>query len=313
VVDWQKSRICKNGNVIADVDGIPLCFAPEVQAVKITADPGYPLPYAIEVALDLGRNSSSFEDSVNRLYDRRTMELGASVEYERNLVLSRRVGAVANSISDACAFLDIMEKPFPGRDRVHIEIGTGMGFGLAASAKSYFGDNVIGLDLSPHYLVMSRLLLAEQGVVAPKLVCADICDGWPIPLDQYDIGFISFEGVLEHIKNLDAFFGNIRKINSFPFLLYLTVPYSYTLKRESHFNLRGITWLPKSVQDRYIAWRLGVDKIDHVEFYSESSLRKALSRYFNSRSIKILKNSRNISQAHYLRCVVYVENSKSFA
>lgn len=311
-VEWQKTQICANGHPIADMDGIPLCFTPQVLTEKITADPGYPLPYAIDVARELA-SSSSFEDSVNKLYDRRTIELGTSVEYERNLVLSRRVGSVANSISDARVLLRRMKKPFPSSDHVHIEIGCGMGFGLAASAKSYFGANVIGLDLSPHYLAMSRLLLAEQGVESPKLVCADICDGWPMPLDRYNIGFISFEGVLEHIKNVDAFFANIREIKSFPFVLYLTVPYTYTLKKESHFNLRGITWIPKSMRDRYIAQLLGVEKIDHVEFYSEYSLHRTLCRYFKGSSIEILKNSRNIFRSHYLRGVVYVENSASLA
>lgn len=311
-IDWKSSQVCGNGHNVESIDGVPMCFTSEAQARKITADPGYPLPYAIDVARELGK-SESFTDSINRFYDRRAIELGRNVDYERNIVLSRRVGTVANSISDACVFLDKLGRPFPSRDRIHIEIGCGMSFGLAASSVSYFGENIIGIDLSPHYLVMSRLQLAEKGVNSPKLVCADICDGWPIPLDHYDVGFISFEGVLEHIKSLDAFFGNIRRIKSYPYVLYLTVPYSFTFLPETHFNLRGITWLPRAIQDRYIAWRLGVNKIDHVEFYSHSSLRRTLSRYFKPSTIVCATNSPNPLKAHYLRCIVYVEGPHSLS
>ncbi|WP_429259821.1 class I SAM-dependent methyltransferase [Paraburkholderia sp. GAS334] len=278
-----------------------------------TADPDYQIEYAIKVAADIAETSTSFREAVNYFFDLREKEVGADLSREREIVLNRRIGDVNESIADACIFLDKLGKPFPSRDRFHLEVGCGMGFELAASSKSYFGKNVIGLDLSPHYLPMTRLQLSEQGIRDVDLICANICDGWPIPIDKYDVGYISMEGVLEHIKDVDSFFQTIKKVKSFPLVIHLTVPYRWTLQPESHFNVRGVGFMPKFLQDRYVAMRLGERNIDHVELYTKRSLRKTLERYFAPESILIDLNNRDPRKAHYLRCVIYVEDAHSFA
>ena len=164
---------------------------------------------------------------------------------------------------------------------------------------------MIGLDLSPHYLVLAQKLLAEHGLRDVPLFCADIRDGLPIPLDVYDIGFISMDGVLEHIKDASKFLETLSKIESDPLVIYLTVPYRWTWQRESHFDLRGVGWLPRFLQDRYIAWRLGVASIAHVELYSKTSLRRLLKRYFYLSWIIIERNSNDPRKSHYLKCTIY--------
>lgn len=312
-IDWPAASTCENGHTMRGVSGIPLCFAQnEFSRIK-TADPDYPIEHAIEVAREIGEHSGSFKEAVAYFFDLRERELNHDLSRERELVTRRRVADVNECIADASVFLQRMGRPFPGKDRVHLDVGCGMGFGLAASSKSYFGKNVIGLDLSPHYLAMTRLQLAEHGVEGVDLVCGNICDGWPIPIETYDVGFISMEGVLEHIKNVDAFFQTLRRVESFPLVIYLTVPYRWTLNPESHFNVRGVGFMPRSLQDRYVAMRLGERQIDHVELYTRRSLRKLLQRYFTADSIMVGLNSNAPHKAHYLRCVIYVEGRHSFA
>jgi SAM-dependent methyltransferase len=310
-IDWKSSQHCSNGHAIRHMQGIPICIPRHEFAHKITSDPGYPLQHAIDVAQSLADRATTFRQAVNRFFEIREAELSVKLDREKELITRRAVPAVNQCIAETSYFLSAVGKPFPASDRVHIDIGCGLGYGLAASARSYFGPNVIGIDLSPPYLTMTRLLLAEHGISNVRLVCADICEGWPIPLDQYDVGFISMEGVLEHIKNVSAFFINIQKIKSFPFALYLTVPYRWSINRESHFNMRFVSWLPKAYQDRYIAWRLGVPSIDHVEFYTRASLRRTLERYFAPETIMIELNDSNPLKSHYLRCVIYAGSPQS--
>ncbi|UGY20184.1 class I SAM-dependent methyltransferase [Bradyrhizobium septentrionale] len=278
---------------------------------KITPDPVYPLAHAIDVARILEEHDGGFIDMINRFFDLRDDEVGRKMPHGRGLVFARRIGAVNECIAETSAILGKIGKPFPPRDKVHIDVGCGMGFGMAASSKSSFGQNVIGIDLAPHYLVMAKRLLAEQGVEGARLVCGDVCDGWPIELDDHNVGFISMEGVLEHIKRLPEFFANVRKLRSFPSAIYLTVPYRWTFQPEPHFNVRGVGLMPRSLQDRYVAWRLGEKEIDHVEQYSVNSLRRMLASHVEDRT-HITLNSTELLKAHYLKCVIYIESAADF-
>jgi 2-polyprenyl-3-methyl-5-hydroxy-6-metoxy-1,4-benzoquinol methylase len=312
-VDWAHTDTCGNGHQVRGVAGIPLCFTPEGFETTVTADPGYPLEHAINVAQQIHDGASTFRQAVDFFFDLREREANLDYSRERAIVLNRRIGEVNESIADTCIFLDRMNRPFPSKERMHLDVGCGMGFELAASSKSYFGANVIGLDLSPHYLAMTRLQLAEQGVGGVNLACGNICDGWPIPIERYDVGYISMEGVLEHIKDVDAFFQTMMRIESFPLVIHLTVPYRWTLQPESHFNVRGVGFMPRFLQDRYVAMRLGELNIDHVELYTKRSLRKTLEQYFTPESIMIELNDDELRKAHYLRCVIYIEGKHSFA
>lgn len=313
ILDWNRTRTCPSGHIIQDVFDIPLCFSAAQMDVTKTADPLYPLRHAIGIAQEVSGAGLTFNAMLDRFFHIREAELKTDLAREKELITRRTVPAVNECIADASLMLGHLDKPFPPSSRLHIDIGCGMGFGLAASSNSYFGPNILGVDLSPHYLVMARTQLAEHGIQNPNLVCADICSGWPIPLEKYDIAFISMEGVLEHIKDVPAFFANVRKIASYPVVLYLTVPYRWTLNRESHFNIRFPSWLPRPWQDRYIAWRLGVEEIDHVEFYSMRSLRLMIEKYFRREAIVVELNSRQPLKSHYLRCLVYIEGPQSFS
>jgi len=312
IIDWAKHNSCEADHRVKDIDGIPVCFGVEQYAKKYTADPLYPLEHAIDVAERLVPTNENFRAGLDEFFRIREAELGTPLDREKELITRRTISSVNESIADASALLGAVNKPFPRPDRFHIDVGCGMGFGLASSSKSYFGQNVLGLDLSPHYLLMARAQLEDLGVQNVQLACADICDGWPIPLEQYDVGFITMEGVLEHIKNIPAFFKSIQCIKSFPVVVYLTVPYRWTFLLESHFNIRFASWLPRNLQDLYIARRLGVKEIDHVEFYSKRSLRKMLEKYFSPESIIIALNSDKFLKAHYLRCIIYIEGPNSF-
>lgn len=309
--NWSAQQSCPDGHKVAAIGEIPLCFDPSIAVSKTTADPYYPLDHACAIARDIESTAGSFLEGLDRFFQIRSAELRADLAREKQLITRRIVGDVNECIADASLLLARINKPFPVAHRCHLDIGCGLGFGLAASSRSYFGANVVGIDLSPHYLVLARRLLAEHGVDNAMLYCADICDGWPFPLDHYDVAFISMEGVLEHIKNIPAFFGKLRQLKTFPTVIYLTVPYRWTLRPESHFNLRFITWLPQIMQDRYIAWRLGVPAIDHVEFFSMRTLRRTLERFFVPESIVIARNSDHPLTWHYLRGLIYIEGPQS--
>ena len=310
-IDWDKTKSCLKGHAVRAVADIPLCFTPDDILVKKTADPYYPLEHAIGIAEKLAL-ADTCRQAIDIFFDIHEAELNKDLTLAKKLFTNRQVSEVNDCIADGSLFFDKIGKPFPSNDRFHIDIGCGVGHGLVSSSKSYFGPNVIGIDLSPHYLTMAKLLLKEHGVAADNLVCADICEGWPFPLEKYDISFISMEGVLEHIEHTDNFFATVKKIKSYPFAIYLTVPYRWSIHPESHFNMRFIGWLPKILQDRYIAWRRGANKIVHVELYSISSLRQTLERYFTSGSIAIELNDNQPFKHHYLRCLIYINDANCF-
>lgn len=298
---------CSRGHEAQSIDGIPICIPAHRLEGKESADPNWPFPYAMTVARNVAPARTAAE-AIDLFFSICEQERSADLSAEKALVTARRISQVSEAISEASRLLAKRGKRFPMPHRTHIEVGAGIGFDLAASSQSWFGSNFIGLDLSPHYLVMAKKLLAENGVTNPRLVCADITDGWPIPLSEYDIGFISMEGVLEHIKNVDAFFRQVCSIRSYPYCLYLTVPYRWTLHPESHFRLRGVGWLPtRWLQDAYVKARLGAKKLDHVEQYSVKSLQKLLRRYFKPDAITIIKNSDDPRKARYLMASVFVE------
>ncbi len=305
---WPTEKVCPNGHTMRSVAGIPICFDAETSQTKFTADPLYPFEHAAQIAEKLAR-ANNFDESIDLFFEIREQELKTNLEREKNLITRRTVTEINECIADASLLLNRINKPFPENTRLHLDIGCGMGFGLISSSKSYFGQNVVGIDLSPHYLVMSKLLLKEYETNTNNLLCADICDQWPIPLGKHDISFISMEGVLEHIKDLASFFDNIKKIKSFPFLIYLTVPYRWSFLPESHFNLRFVGWLPEKWQDKYIAWRLRVSELDHVNLYSIPSLRKTLENHFSPDSLVIELNDEKLLKRHYLRCAIYVSDA----
>lgn len=306
-VAWP-AQACADGHSIDNIEGVPIVVAKPAE--KNTADPSYSLEHAVDIARGLAQ-TDSLSAAIEKFFSLREQELGAPLAREKALFQQRDVPAFSEAVTDACQVMGSAVRMFPGPERTHIEIGCGLGFDLAASSRSYFGPNVLGIDLSPHYLVMAQKLFAEHGLRNVRLVCADIADGWPIPLDQYDVGFISLEGVLEHIKDVDGFFEKIKRIRSYPYVVYLTVPYRWTLHPESHFQLRGVGWLPtRKLQDDYVMARLGVTALDHVEQYSGRSLRKTLAKHFKPGSITVVRNSNNPFNARYLRAVVHVGSAR---
>ncbi len=313
--DWLKTNHvclcnhCGEDYCLIDSD-IPVLIPREQWDTTRTADPEASLQEMFEVAMRLQSHGGSFEDLVELYFQERSKVIG-DVSYAKQLVLNRKISDINVAIADASSLLNQINKPFPSPNRQLIDIGCGLGFDLVSAVQSYYQTNEItGVDLSPHFLIIAKRLLKKHNVQA-NLICADISNGFPICIDSSSVGFITLEGVLEHLKNPGLFFDNLLTIKSFPVCVHLSVPYGYTLLKEDHFNLRFIGFLPEKIRNKYICYRLNTKNIDPVTFYTKKKLQTLLSEYFSQDSIVIEYNSSNILKKHYLKCIIYLESSSS--
>jgi SAM-dependent methyltransferase len=270
-------------------------------------DPGCRLEEALPIARELVE-TGSFADSLRHFFRWQGQMVHGDLTYAMNLVLSRRVGSASNAVFETCHVLRPWGKPFPPGDRLCLDLGCGMGFSLAELARSHFGNNCVGVDLSPHFLVLADKLLREHGITGARLVCSTLDLGFPLALDQGDVGFISMDCLLEHLPDPDRVLGHVASIRSYPYCLYLTVPFRFSFLPESHFNLRYIGFMPDFVRHRYVAWRLGC-AAERVRLYTRRGLLRQLHRFWAPDAVRVIYNRRNPFYRHYLIAVVYVESA----
>jgi SAM-dependent methyltransferase len=292
-------------HAVDGIAGIPICLAREGLGLRRTADPGDTLPEAIAFAERMSRECATYAEALECFLAYRAPALPPDeLALARRRLFARTVGTSHDAIRRAARMLARRDRALATRGRFHIDVGCGMGFETIASAKSVFGDRVIGIDLSPHYLVMAKRLAGEHGVGGASFVCADISEGWPIAIADLDVAFISMEGVLEHVKDVPGFFAALQSVRSFPLCIYLTVPWRWSIRPESHYNLRFIGLMPPSIRDAYLKRRLGVETLDPIELYSAASLRAVLERYFAKEAIALELNASLPWRRHYLRACI---------
>jgi SAM-dependent methyltransferase len=138
-------------------------------------------------------------------------------------------------------------------DRV-LEIGSGTGGFLAAAVEQ--GVDVVGTDIAMRWLHVSRRRFLDKGIAPPPLVC---CCAEFLPFRTGTFDAVVSASTLEFVRSRgDVLAECARTLRGDGSLLVQTVN-RYSLAVDPYSRLRGVGYLPRAWQARYVRWRRGAD------------------------------------------------------
>jgi ubiquinone/menaquinone biosynthesis C-methylase UbiE len=137
---------------------------------------------------------------------------------------------------------------------VALDIGCGSGGSFEALSKEF--RMVIGCDISPESLVLSKKLVLEKNLCNVSLVCASAV-ALPFPDESFD--FVLGIDFLHHLLDPLTALLEIRRVLKTGGVTALDSANRYTLMgSEPHVKLWGVGFLPRVCQELYVHWRLGI-------------------------------------------------------
>jgi SAM-dependent methyltransferase len=136
---------------------------------------------------------------------------------------------------------------------IALEAGCGAAGLTGILAKRFY--SVVALDADLDRMILAQKHCEELGLTNVMLLCAF---GESMPIAQDAVDFIACIEVLEHATSQRDLLSELRRILRPGGRLYLTTPNRFTAGREPHVKLWGLGWLPRSVMNSYVRWRLGV-------------------------------------------------------
>ncbi len=132
-----------------------------------------------------------------------------------------------------------------------LDVGSAQG-GFLVAASHAGAREMVGIDIDPKLLDLSRLLLADHQTEA-RLEVADITDPTlPARLGGFDIVFCN--DVLEHVKDLDGAARNLSALLKPNGRLFLEIPNGLAInyiESDGHYKLPGITLLDHADAERW--------------------------------------------------------------
>lgn len=145
----------------------------------------------------------------------------------------------------AAKILSVLEH-FLGRDDLDglVALDIGCSTGYIADELRRAGATVTGFDIDEPGLEGARARFGDQVsfVNAPG-------DALPVPDGSADI--VVFNHIYEHVVDADAVMAEIRRVLKDDGVVYLGLGNKYGVI-EPHYKLPFLSWLPKSVADRYV-------------------------------------------------------------
>ena len=136
---------------------------------------------------------------------------------------------------------------FLGRDELDgltaVDIGCSTGF--TAQALHRAGAQVIGLDIDVPGLVYAKSSFGEE----VQFICAD---GSGLPFPDRSIDILVFNHIYEHVVDPDAVLTEIKRVLAGDGVVYLGLGNRMGVI-EPHYRLPFLSWLPRSVADRYVS------------------------------------------------------------
>ena len=146
----------------------------------------------------------------------------------------------------------------------------------------FSGARLCGLDVNPVILVIAQRLFRDLGLDNLELAVADAEVSLPFRPGSVDFFFAT--SVVEHLGEQQASVGQWGQVLSRDSILYFTVPNRYTLHPEPHFNCRGVGFVPRPWQKRYVGRRLGVPakNVATVWSYTSGDLARLLCPAFSA-------------------------------
>lgn len=148
------------------------------------------------------------------------------------------------------ALADRIQSGLPASACRSLDVGCGFG-GLIRSLAS-LGLEAVGIELDPERVVLAEANCLDSGGQA-SVYRGDILDNsFVCSLGRFDL--ITCTDVIEHVLNPQLALRNMVSILNPGGVLYLEIPNKYSLRfvnRDGHFNLFGITLLPRRQAIQY--------------------------------------------------------------
>lgn len=155
-------------------------------------------------------------------------------------------------------------------DGTFMDLGCGGGMLMAAACDLNPGLRVIGVDVSMTWLVVAQRYVRDHG--GEPILAAAMAEALPFP-DQSIPAIVSLD-VIEHVKNPDAYLGEINRVLKTGGGVALSTPNRFSLTAEPHVFVWGVGWLPQSMQAAYVLRRSGKSYADTVLMSSWTLARR---------------------------------------
>lgn len=165
-----------------------------------------------------------------------------------------------------------------GVGAVSVDIGCGTGGMVAVLARVL--PYAVGVDADLERLVLAQKLCEELGVRNALFVCGY---AEALPFADNCAGLVTAIEVYEHSPNQEQFLSEARRVLIPGRYLYLTTPNRFRLMPEPHVDLWGVGFLPRSLADSYVRFRLGVpyrDKRNPSRSELHRMMRKSFGAHF---------------------------------
>jgi ubiquinone/menaquinone biosynthesis C-methylase UbiE len=129
-----------------------------------------------------------------------------------------------------------------GQGGIAVDVGCSIGF-FAKGLSPYFG-RVYGLDIDEHAITMAN----EEPV---SNVIFQVVDSLFLPFEDTSVDLVVCNHVYEHVPDPDRLFKEIRRVLRPGGMCYLGAASRLTII-EPHYHLPFLSWLPKSLANRYM-------------------------------------------------------------
>ncbi len=163
--------------------------------------------------------------------------------------------------------------------RTVLEIGSGTGNLLAAAAQGT-GDKVIGTDIAMRWLHLSRRRLRDRGMPEPALICC-CAEYLPFPDGFFAAAFSM--ATLEFAREPERFFAEAARVLEDGGRLLVNTVNRFSLAAEPHVFLRGVGFLPRRWQARYVRWRANAS-FGNIRLLSRHEVERFAAPHFAKRT-----------------------------
>lgn len=161
-----------------------------------------------------------------------------------------------------------------------LDLGSGMG-GFAVAMRRA-GECVIAFDYNPAYCEIARTRARRYDLNLAALVGA----GEALPFPDASFHLVTCWDVLEHVQEPARLLGEISRVLEVDGSALITVINRFALV-DPHYHLRGINYLPRSIGEKYIAWRQRTkesalrdrQRLSEMHYYTYDAFRRFAAKF----------------------------------
>lgn len=195
-------------------------------------------------------------------------------------------------LTPAHRLVDWVEQVAHGVGCRWLDVGCGFGsFVLAARMRGY---QAVGVDIAPFEIEFARERLhKERPDDVPDAVYL-LSDGRELPFEAGVFDVITLWNVLEHVPDAERMLREAHRVLRPGGYLFIVCPNYMAFRREAHYQVPWLPWLPKSLAVRYLrALRKNPQFLIHGIFYRSNwavlrMLRRMGMAVYDGRVAKLL-------------------------